>query len=115
MVWGIFSWHTLGPLVAIGHHLNATAYLRIVSDHVHPFMAIMYPSSDGHFQQDNAPCHKARINSNWFLEHDNEFTVLKWPPHSPDLNPIEHLWDVVEPKIHQVTEWRRKKKPWEKS
>uniref|UniRef100_A0AAY5KJH2 Transposase Tc1-like domain-containing protein n=1 Tax=Esox lucius TaxID=8010 RepID=A0AAY5KJH2_ESOLU len=81
--------HTLGPLVPIGDRLNATAYLRIVSDHVHPFMTTMYPSSDGYFQQDNAPCHKARIISNWFLEHDNEFTVLKWPPQSPDLNPIE--------------------------
>ncbi len=35
MVWGIFSWHTLGPLVQIEHCLNATAYLSIVSDHVH--------------------------------------------------------------------------------
>ncbi len=26
--------------------------------------------------------------SNWFLEHDDEFTLLKWPPQSPDLNPI---------------------------
>jgi len=27
--------------VPIGHRLNATAYLSIVSGHVHPFMATM--------------------------------------------------------------------------
>jgi len=59
MVWGMFYWQSLGPLVPIGHRLNATAYLSIVSDNVHPFMATMYPSSDGYFQQDNEPCHKA--------------------------------------------------------
>ncbi len=96
MVWGIYSWHTLRPLVPIEHHLYATAYLSIVSDHVHPFMTTVYPSSDGYFQQDNAPCHKAQIISDWFLEHDNEFTLLKWSPQSPDLNSIEQLWDVVE-------------------
>ncbi len=46
MVWGIFSWHTLGPLVPIEHGLNATAYLSIVADHVHPFMNSVYPYSD---------------------------------------------------------------------
>ncbi len=100
MVWGIFSWHILGPLVPIEHRLNATVYLSIVADHVHPFMTTVYPSSDDYFQQDNAPCHKAQIISDWFLEHDNEFTLLKWPPQSPDLNPIEHLLDVVEREIH---------------
>ncbi len=99
MVWGIFSWQTLRPLVPIMHRLNATAYLSIVSEHVHPLMTTVYPSCDGYFKQDNAPCHKAQIISNWLLEHDNEFTLLTWPPQSPDLNPIEHLWDVVEREI----------------
>ena len=99
MVWGILSRHTLGPLVPLEHRLNATAYLSIVIAHVHPFMTTVYPSSDGYFQQDNAPCHKAHIISNWFLEHDNDFTVRQWPPQPPDLNPLEHLWDVVEREI----------------
>ena len=65
-------------------------------------MTTVYPSAGGYFQQDNAPCHKAHIISNWFLEHDNEFPVLRWPPQSPELNPIEHLWDVVKREIRII-------------
>jgi len=53
-------------------------------------------SPDGYFQQDNKPCDIAKIISNWLLEDDNEFTNVKWPPQSPDLNPLELLCDVVE-------------------
>ncbi len=49
MVWRIFSLYTLGPLFPIEYCLNATSYLSIVADHVHPFMATMYTSSDGYF------------------------------------------------------------------
>jgi len=39
MVLGMFSWHTLNPLVPI---VNATSYLSIVSDHVHVPIRIMH-------------------------------------------------------------------------
>ncbi len=43
MVWGIFSWHTLGPLVTSEHRLNAIAFLSVFADYVHPFMTAVYP------------------------------------------------------------------------
>ncbi len=42
VMWDIFSWHTLGPLVPIEHRLNTPAYWSIVADHVHPFMTTVY-------------------------------------------------------------------------
>jgi len=65
MVWRIFSLHTLGSLVPIENCLNVTACLSIVADRPCP------SSSDGYFQQDNMPCHKVQIISNWSLEHDD--------------------------------------------
>ena len=41
------------------------------------------------YQQDNAPCHKAKKNDAWFRE--NNISVLPWPARSPDLNPIEQI------------------------
>ncbi len=63
MVWGIFYWHTLDPLVPIEHRLNATAYLSIVADHVYLFMTTVYPSSNDYFQQDK----KLRSSQTGFL------------------------------------------------
>ncbi len=75
MVWRIFSWYTLGPLVPIEHCLN-TQTTRVLLLTIHPFMTTVYPSSDGYFQQDNAPCHKSSNHVRLVSWHDNEFTLL---------------------------------------
>lgn len=42
------------------------------------------------------------IISNWFIGDLNEITAIQWHQMSPDLNPPEHIWDVVDQGIHIV-------------
>jgi hypothetical protein len=49
------------------------------------------------FQQDNAPCHKSKKVMAYFNESD--IRVMPWPVRSPDLNPIEHLWNIIDKKL----------------
>ena len=49
------------------------------------------------FQQYNDPIHKSKVATTWLK--DQGFKVLSWPAQSPDLNPIENLWDSPQEKI----------------
>ena len=51
------------------------------------------------FMQDNAPIHTARIIKAWFEE--NGIEVEEWPPYSPDMNPIEHVWKKLKKWVHE--------------
>ncbi|GFT34694.1 transposable element Tcb2 transposase [Trichonephila clavipes] len=45
--------------------------------------------------QDNARPHTARVAQD-FLHH---FQTLPWPARSPDLSPVEHVWDQLKRQI----------------
>ena len=82
-------------LIVLQGNLNAQGYInQILQPEAVPFLQRHGPAILMH---DNARPHVARI-SRQFLNRNN-VNILPWPAQSPDMNPIDHIWDYVGRKV----------------
>lgn len=93
MFWACFSGKTKGPCLFWEKEwgtINKESYSERIIPLVHGWIRL---NPGLQFMQDNAPGHAAQFTQDEIRER--AIPTIFWPPFSPDLNPIETLWNKL--------------------
>ena len=99
MFWGCFSGTKKGPCLfweKAWKSINSERYCEHTLSLVERYMAV-HPYLL--FMQDNAKAHSSKYTKSWLQEH--QIQTIIWPPNSPDLNPIEMVWNKMKQWIQE--------------
>jgi transposase len=96
LVWGAISFDGRTTLHTSAQPFDTDAYINIIDKH----LIQQQPDSYHRLLQDNASQHKSNLTLDYLNNFDIEL-VQNYPPCSPELNPIEHVWSWMVNYINQ--------------
>jgi hypothetical protein len=101
MVWGCITSKGMGRLVRIDGKMDGPAYVRILKEGLLGTLKDYGMKCTGKygyiFQQDNDPKHTSHVVSEFLAK--KKIKKLPWPPSSPDMSIIEHVWDQIDRRV----------------
>jgi hypothetical protein len=98
--WDVYHMTVRLDFITVRGNLNGQIYRQIFLE------ASVVPHFDNHplnirpvFMDDNARLHRAGVVTDYL--RDKSITTLPWPVRSPDLNPIDHIWDIIDRRVRE--------------